>query len=383
MGSTAETIRTLLREADIRTDGERPHDLQVHDDRFYPRVMAQGILGLGESYMDGWWDCDELDVFTDKAFRARLQRHVRPTPGLVWHYLKARIFNRQSRRRSEQVGREHYDRGNDLFEAMLDPYMQYSCAYWEDGDDLTDAQVRKMQLICEKLRLREGSRLLDIGCGWGGLARYAAERYGVEGAGLTISREQASYARGFLEGVPMTVRRQDYRELEGEFDRVVSVGMFEHVGSKNYRTFFRTVRRCMADDGLFLLHTIGTNSSVTATNPWTNKYIFPNGQLPSPSRITQAMEEDFVLEDWHSMGHHYDGTLLAWWENFSRAWPRLRESYSQRFYRMWRFFLLTSAGAFRSRQIQLWQLVLSPRGVRAGYSAPRSPREPMDIGHTA
>jgi cyclopropane-fatty-acyl-phospholipid synthase len=262
---------------------------------------------------------------------------------------------------------------------MLDPHMQYSCAYWEDGNDLSRAQVRKMQLICDKLRLRGGSHLLDIGCGWGGLIRYAAERHGVGGVGLTISREQSSYAREFVQDLPVTIRRQDYRELEGEFDRAVSVGMFEHVGSKNYETFFRAVRRCLTDDGLFLLHTIGTNSPVTATNPWTNKYIFPNGQLPSPSQITRAMEKDFVLEDWHSMGHHYDRTLLAWWENFSRAWPRLRESYSERFYRMWRFFLLTSAGAFRSRRIQLWQLVLSPRGVRAGYSAPRSPREPPGL----
>ncbi len=248
-----------------------------------------------------------LDALTEKAYRAELQRRIRPGPGL----------------------------------------------------------------ICKKLQLEKGMRRLDVGCGWGGLARYAAEHYGAAVVGVTISGEQAAYAERMVEGLPATVRLQDYRDVKGEFDRIVSVGMFEHVGSKNYGTFFRTVRRCLKRDGLFLLHTIGANSPVAATNPWTNRYIFPNGQLPSPSQSTRAAERLFVLEDWHSMGHHYDRTLLAWWKNFEKAWAKLKGAYSERFYRMWRFFLLTSAGAFRSRQIQLWQLVFSPRGVKRGYSAPR------------
>jgi cyclopropane-fatty-acyl-phospholipid synthase len=365
-------VQYLLRKADIRTDGKRPYDLHVHDEQFYPRLLADGILGLGESYMDGWWDCERLDEFTYRALRADLQGELRLTPDLAWHYLRAKLFNRQTRRRAHQVGREHYDLGNDLFEAMLDPYMQYSCGCWDEADDLAAAQSRKLELICHKLRLGEGLRLLDVGCGWGGLLRFAAEGYGVSGVGLTISREQALYADRWLEGLPVRILLRDYRDLggEGRFDRAVSVGMFEHVGSKNYRTFFRLVRRSLTEDGLFLLHTIGGNSPKSAASPWTDRYIFPNGQLPSPGQISRAVEGLFVLEDWHSMGQHYDRTLLAWEENFRGAWPELRARYSERFRRMWRFFLLASAGSFRSRRIQLWQIVLSPRGVSGGY-APR------------
>lgn len=372
MPSIVQRVQYLLRKADVRTDGERPHDLHVHDERFYPRLLAEGILGLGESYMDGWWDCERLDEFTDRAFRASLQGELRLTPGLAWHYLKAKLFNRQTQRRARRVGREHYDLGNDLFEAMLDPYMQYSCGCWEEADDLATAQSRKLELVAHKLGLGQGLRLLDIGCGWGGLLRFAAERSGVSGVGITISREQALFAGEAVKGLPVRVLLRDYRELDGEgqFDRAVSVGMFEHVGSKNYRTFFRLVRRSLSEDGLFLLHTIGGNSPKSAANPWTDRYIFPNGQLPSPGQISRAVEGLFVLEDWHSMGQNYDRTLLAWEENFQGAWPELRAHYSEQFRRMWRFFLLTSAGAFRSRRLQLWQLVFSSRGVRGGY-APR------------
>ncbi|MFC1661691.1 cyclopropane fatty acyl phospholipid synthase [Gemmatimonadota bacterium] len=371
MPSAKDTLQALLQSADIRTDGERSHDLDVRDDRFHARTLADGILGLGESYMDGWWDCDRLDVFSDRVCRADLQSQVRASPRLAWHYARGKLLNRQSRRRSGQVGRRHYDMGNEMFCAMLDPYMQYSCAYWQGEETLAGAQERKMDLICGKLGLREGMSLLDIGCGWGGLARYAAERHGVSVVGVTISKEQVSFAREFVRDLPVTIQLRDYREMAGEFDRVVSVGMFEHVGAKNYREFFGVARRCLKEEGLFLLQTIGRNTPTSATNPWTDKYIFPNGQVPSPSQVAGAMEGKFVLEDWHSFGLDYDKTLLAWWRNFHEAWPKLKEAFSDRFYRMWRFHLLTSAGAFRSRSIQLWQLVLSPGGAEEGYSAPR------------
>lgn len=371
MPSARETVQTLLHHADIGTDGERPHDLRIQDDRLYARVLGQGALGLGEAYMDGWWDCERLDVLAEILLRADLKREVRPSLPAVWHRLRAKLLNRQTLRRARQVGREHYDVGNDLFQAMLDPYMQYSCACWNDGDTLADAQERKMDLICRKLHLGPGMRLLDIGCGWGGFARYAAERSGVSVRGITISREQASFGREATRGLPAEIRLQDYRELEGEFDRVVSVGMFEHVGEKNYRRFFSVVRRCLVPDGLFLLHTIGGNRPSAATNRWTDRYIFPNGQLPSPSQIARAAEGSLVLEDWDSFGEHYDRTLMAWWRNFEEAWPHLREKYGERFYRMWRYYLLTCAGAFRSRRIQLWQIVFSPRGVDGGYAAVR------------
>ncbi|MGW8268683.1 MAG: class I SAM-dependent methyltransferase, partial [Longimicrobiales bacterium] len=189
--------------------------------------------------------------------------------------------------------------------------------------------------------------------------------------GITISREQASFGREATQGLPVEIRLQDYRELEGEFDRVVSVGMFEHVGEKNYGRFFSVVRECLVPDGLFLLHTIGKNQPSPAINRWTDRYIFPNGHLPSPSQIARGAEGRLVLEDWDSFGEQYDRTLLAWWRNFEASWPRLREKYGERFYRMWRYYLLTCAGAFRSRRTQLWQIVLSPGGVAGGYTAIR------------
>jgi cyclopropane-fatty-acyl-phospholipid synthase len=376
MPSARETVQALLDRADIGTGGERPHDLLVHDDRLHARVLAQGALGMGEAYMDGWWDCPRLDLLAERLLRADLEREVRPSLPAVWHLVRAKLLNLQNRRRGKRVAREHYDRGNDLFQAMLDPYMQYSCACWQDGDTLAEAQERKMELICRKLHLEPGMRLLDIGCGWGGLARYVAERHGVSVQGITISREQASLAREATQGLPVDVQLRDYRELKGEFDRVVSVGMFEHVGEKNYRRFFSVVRRCLASDGLFLLHTIGKNRPSAAVNRWTHRYIFPNGQLPSPSQIAHAAEGTFVLEDWDSFGEQYDRTLMAWWRNFETAWPHLQDRYGERFYRMWRYYLLTCAGAFRSRRIQLWQIVFSPGGVDGGYEAVRWGEEP-------
>jgi cyclopropane-fatty-acyl-phospholipid synthase len=371
MASARDTVQALLHRAGIGTEGEHPHDLHVLDDRFFGLVLGQGALGLGEAYMDGWWTCERLDALAAALLRGGLEQAVRPSVPAAWHWLRAKLVNRQTLRRARRVGIEHYDAGNDLFQAMLDPYMQYSCACWEDGDTLADAQVRKMDLICRKLHLGPGMRLLDIGCGWGGFARYAAEKCGVSVRGVTISREQASLGRKDALGLPVEIRLQDYRELDGEFDRVVSVGMFEHVGEKNYRRFFSEVRRCLTPEGLFLLHTIGKNRPSAATNRWTDRYIFPSGQLPSPSQIAWAAEGRFVLEDWDSFGEQYDRTLMAWWRNFEEAWPGLREKYGERFYRMWRYYLLTSAGAFRSRRIQLWQIVLSPEGMVGGYPAIR------------
>jgi len=371
MPSARETVRTLLDGAHVGICGECPHDLDVHDDRFFGRVLAHGALGLGESYMDGWWDCERLDVLSHLLIRAGLEREVRPSPATVWYHLFARIFNRQTRGRARKVGREHYDVGNDLFQAMLDPYLQYSCARWEHGDSLASAQKRKMDLICRKLHLEPGMHLLDVGCGWGGLARYAAERYGVSVLGITIREEQASFGREWTRGLPVEIRLEDYRDTDGEFDRIVSVGMFEHVGARNYERFFSVMRNRLTPDGLLLLQTIGKNTPSAATNRWTDRYIFPNGQLPSPSQITAAAERRFVMEDWDSFGDEYDPTLLAWWENFEDAWPELAPRYGERFHRMWRYYLLTCAGAFRCRAIQLWQIVWSPEGVAGGYAASR------------
>lgn len=364
-------VQGLLAEAGVSLGGSAADDIRVHDARFYPRVLAQGSLGLGESYMDGWWETDSLDGFLARLIRARLDERVHGW-GEIADALRARLLNLQAGRRSYEVGRRHYDLGNDLYRAMLGRRMVYSCGYWRQADDLDTAQEAKLDLVCRKLGLQPGMRVLDIGCGWGEALKYAAERHGISGVGVTISREQADYARQLCAGLPIEIRLQDYRALAEPFDAIFSIGMFEHVGDKNYRTYFETVRRCLQPDGLFLLHTIGTNVSRHRTDPWIARYIFPNSMLPSAEQITRAYQGLFVMEDWHNFGTDYDRTLQAWRTNVEAAWEHLdRQRYDERFRRMWRFYLAGSMATFRTRHAQLWQLVLSPEGVPGGYVAPR------------
>jgi cyclopropane-fatty-acyl-phospholipid synthase len=360
----------LMERAGIEIGGSRPWDVQVHDERLYARVLAYGTLGLGEAYMDGWWDSEALDQLVYKLLEFDIYAHLKPDLGLVTSYLRGTLLNLQ-RARVTEVGEKHYDIGNDLYEAMLDRRMIYSCGYWRDADDLDAAQEAKLDLICRKIGLEPGMSVLDVGSGWGGFLKFAAERYGVVATGVTISREQAAFAEAQKDGLPIETRLMDYMTLEGQFDRVVSVGMFEHVGYKNYASYFRKMRSLLKPDGLFLLHTIGGNYSVAHGDPWTEKYIFPNGMLPSAKQMAKAAERVFVMEDWHNFGADYDRTLMAWYSNFEAAWPRLGRSYDERFRRMWRFYLLTSAASFRARSIQLWQVVYSPKGVSGGYQSLR------------
>jgi len=377
--SAQRLLAELFVRADVRlVDGEhtgsdapRPWDLQIHDGRFYRRVLADGTLGLGESYVDGWWDCAALDEMCCRATRARLDE--RPTFNFTSAaaFVAAVLVNRQTLRRARRVAEVHYDLGNDFFAAMLDPAMQYSCAYFQNTDDLAEAQQRKLDLICRKLGLQPGMRLLDIGCGWGGLAKFAAERYGCHVVGITISREQQMLGAEVCRGLPVEIRLLDYREVTETFDRIVSVGMMEHVGRKNYRTYMQAAARCLRDGGLFLCHTIGGTVSRFHTDPWIERYIFPNSLLPSPAQAARAAEGLFVIEDVHNFGQYYDRTLCAWERNFSRAWPQFREKYGARFGRTWRYYLLSCAGAFRARVIELYQFVLAKGGVPGGYQAVR------------
>jgi len=363
-------IESLLNLAGVRIDGDAPSDIRVHDARLYPRILAYGSLGLGEAYMDGWWDAESLDGYLFRLIDTRLDERVGGIQD-AWLSIKGRFVNLQRGRRAYEVGERHYDLGNDLFEAMLGKRMIYSCGYWKDADDLDAAQEAKLELIFRKLGLAPGMRVLDIGCGWGEALKLAAENYGVSGVGITVSQEQAEYARRISVGLPIEIRLADYRTLDESFDRVFSIGMFEHVGVKNYKTYFDVARRCTAPDGLFLLHTIGSNVSSNHTDPWIAKYIFPNSMVPSAEQIANASEDIFVTEDWHNFGADYDRTLMAWRGNFDRAWPSLQARYDERFRRMWRFYLSASAAVFRARRDQLWQLVMSPNGVRGGYRAPR------------
>lgn len=377
---SAEIVTSLLSEAGIRVNGPNPWDLQVRNQQLFSRIWRQHSLGLGESYIDGWWDCERADQFIDRLLHGNIQARIRGNLALLLQVLPSLLLNLQTKARARIVADHHYNLGNDLFAAFLDPYMQYSCAFFDGTDDLEQAQLRKLDMICTKLDLAPGDHLLDIGCGWGGLARYAAERHGCKVTGVNISREQLAFGRESCKGLPVELVDSDYRDIEGRFDKIVSVGMFEHVGARNYATYLDVVHRCLKPDGIFLLHTIGSNTSRKGGNEaWLSKYIFPNSMLPSAAQIAKAAEGRFVIEDWHNFGPHYDKTLMAWHERFQAAWPGLKgPRYDERFKRMWDYYLLCCAAAFRSRQTQLWQVVMTsagsgrpqPRGCRTAPGAP-------------
>ena len=364
-------IKDLLANADVELNGDRPWDLQVHDSSLYDAVCRHGSLGLGEAYMAGLWDCARLDAFFHRILRARLDEKVK-TMDVVWTAVVAKLRNNQSASRAWEVGKVHYNLGNAFYRDMLGSTMAYSCGYWAEAGSLDEAQDAKLDLICRKLGLQPGMTFLDIGCGWGSLMKYAAERYGVSCTGVTISSEQAAYGAERCKGLPVTFRLMDYRSLQGTFDRIASVGMFEHVGRKNYHEFFQVAQRNLAEDGLMLLHTIGGNFRKRTTDAWVNKYIFPNGEIPCLAEIAEAAQDCFVVEDVHNFGADYDPTLMAWHANFEQIWPRYKDQYPDHFYRMWRYYLLCCAGTFRARSNQLWQIVLSPHGQLGGYRRPHA-----------
>lgn len=360
----------LLKKASIRLNGSDPWDMQLIAPGVPERAFATGNLGLGEAYMDGDWDVDELDEFFARLLSTRLTDKIQPAR-LLGYVLAARLLNRQDVHRSKKVGELHYDLGNDFYAAMLDKRMTYTCGYWENATTLDEAQEAKLDLICRKLQLKPGMRVLDIGCGWGSFMAYAAENYGVECVGISISKEQVVWAKEHYASLPLEFRLQDYRELNEPFDAIASIGMFEHVGRKNYRTYMETAHRCLGKGGLFLLHTIGKNMRKSVPDPWIDKYIFPNGDLPSIGQIGDALDNLFVVEDLHNFGSDYDRTLMAWFNRFNSAWPLFEEKLGPRFYRMWRYYLLSCAGAFRARDIQLWQWVLCKDGTPNGYHRDR------------
>ena len=365
-----QKLEKLLEPAGICINGTNAWDIRVHDNRLFQRMLAQGNLGFGEAYMDGWWDCDAIDELFFRILHNRINKKI-ATFGLFTSSLAGYIFNLQIPSRAFTVGERHYNTGNDLFTAMLDPGMNYSCAYWENCNNLEEAQQNKLRLIFDKLMLEPGMHVLDIGCGWGGAAIYAVKHYGVKVTGITVSSKQAKLAQMFCRDLPVSIKLCDYRDLNDKYDRVYSIGMFEHVGYKNYRHYFKVIDQCLSTEGLCLLHTIGGNESSTSTDPWISKYIFPNSMIPSASQITSAYEGVFVLEDWHVFAYDYYLTLKSWHENVQKNIERLTSNYSKRFFRMWEYYLLSCAGAFRARKLQIWQILLSPQGVTGRFRVPR------------
>jgi len=368
--SSKTTVEKLLSHANILIDGPNPWDIKISDQRFYDHILAGGSLALGETYMKGWWESDQLDELVKRMLQADLKEKLKSWKDEL-RVLQAKLINYQSRLRAFQVGKRHYDLGNDLYKTMLDRRMIYSCGYWKEATTLGEAQEAKLDLVCRKLQIEPGMKVLDIGCGWGGTAGYIAEKYGAEVVGVTVSEEQAKLARENNRGLPVEIKLADYRSLTGKFDRIVSIGMFEHVGYKNYPVFMKLARKLLKDDGLFLLHTIGGNDSSSRIDSWVERYIFPNANLPSAKQLSSAFENLFVMEDWHNFGPNYDTTLMEWYKNFNEGWPTLKDKYGAEFYRMWKYYLLSCAGSFRARYCQLWQVVFSPKGVAEYCHWPR------------
>ena len=370
MDFAKQKITRLFHDAGITVNGENDWDIQVHDERFYNKVLMKWSLGFGESYMDGWWDTRSLDQLIYKMQISNIESKNKNLPGKIDEY-KARLINQQTKLRAQKVAHIHYDLGNDLYSKMLGDTMQYTCAYWKQAQTLDEAQLNKLDLICRKLHLQKGEKVLELGCGWGGFAKFAAENYGVEVDAYNISKEQVEFARKRNKGLSVTIHLADYRDARGTYDKVAAIGLCEHVGYKNYATLMQVAQGCLKEHGLFLLHSIANNFSTTHCDPWFNKYIFPNGMLPSVKQLGEVMENLFVMEDWHNFGPDYDKTLVAWYRNFDHHWPLYKEKYGERFYRMWKYYLLSLAGSFRARRIQLWQIVMSKSGVPGGYESIR------------
>ncbi len=369
---TQEAFLTpLLAEVGITVNGSEPWDLQIHSQDFWTRLYAEGSLGLGEAYMDGAWDCADLAEFFNRVVSSSLQDKLRITPNVIWQLVQARFLNMQTKARSQRVAKMHYNE-TDAYEASLDARMTGSCGYWPKGvTNVDQAQEAKLDMVCRKVGLKKGDRVLDIGCGWGAFMGFAAEKYGASCVGVTVSPDQAAYARARYAGLDCDFQVKDYRDFDGKVDHVVSMGMFEHVGYRNFRTYFETARRAIKDDGLFMLHTIGSPETKTTIDPWIEKYIFPGGVLPSLKQVGEAIEGLFTVIDLHNIGPDYDKTLCAWNENFQARWPEPQSAEERRFKRMWEYYLLCCAGGFRARAIQVWQFVLSPRGVPEGYVTQR------------
>ncbi|MBS3168090.1 cyclopropane fatty acyl phospholipid synthase [Candidatus Woesearchaeota archaeon] len=371
MDNYKQTAEKILSISDVKINGNRDWDLIVNNDKFFERTIKNGSLGFGESYMDGWWDCKKLDEMLTRLFRAKLQHVIIPFSAFL-HIAKSRVLNLQTKKGSKAVAELHYDLGNEFYSNMLDKRMQYTCAYWDWGaKNLDQAQEDKLDLVCKKLQLKKGEKVLELGCGWGQFAKFAAQKYKVNVTSYNISKEQVEYARESCKGLSVKIVHEDYRNATGSYDKIVSIGMCEHVGYKNFRNFYKLQHELVKDNGLVLTHTIGGNVSVTNTDPWIQEYIFPNSMLPSIKQLSESFEGLFVMEDWHNLNVNYDKTLMEWDKNFRKNWHKFKDQYGERFYRMWRFYLLSSAAQFRARKIQLWQIVLSKDGLPSGYKSIR------------
>jgi len=367
-------------DAGVIIGGDDPWDIRVHDPVFFLRLAVNPGLQLGETYMAGMWDCDQLDEMVYRLLRGGVGAHQDRDPMFVVRNTWARVVNRQSRPRAPRVAEAHYDLDTELYRSMRDDTMTYTCGYWtRPSDTLADAQRNKLRMVCDKLDLRPGETLLDIGCGFGGLAAFAAEHYGARVLGVTNSMQHHKVARERCAKLPVELALMDYRDLPSlrrRFDKISSIEMIEAVGPKNFATFMDVAHGCLAEGGRFLVQSFISPSSRYVCNEWFDRYIFPNGVSPSFAQLSRATESNFgAPKDVHDLGAHYAPTLLAWDANVRRHWPQLARRYDERFRRMWRFYLRTMAGTFRAEDLRLCQIVYGKGAigeVRAhSYAAPR------------
>lgn len=366
-------INGLLEDVGVKINGPSSWDPQIRDKQTWTRLFAEGSLGFGEAYMDGMWDCADLAEFFNRVVGARLQSRIPVTMNLIWQIVQARFLNMQTKARAQRVARMHYNE-TEAYRASLDNRMTGSCGYWSDGvENLDQAQEAKLDLICRKVELKHGERVWDIGCGWGAFMGFAAEKYGASCVGVTVSPDQAAYGSERYKDLDVEFQVKDYRDFDGKADKLVSMGMFEHVGHKNFEAYFTKARSVIRDKGLFCLHTIGSSETQPTIDPWLDKYIFPGGVIPSLTQIGKALEGLWDVVDLHNIGPHYDRTLMAWNDNFQKKWTEPNTVEDRRFKRMWEYYLLCCAGGFRARAIHVWQFVLSPagEGVPDGYVTQR------------
>lgn len=360
-------ITQILNDAKIKLG----KDLVVYSDDVYLEWLCNGQLGIGETYMAGKWEAtgSTLDEIFTKLMGLpwEKKRKLFKSWNTKFATIAARLTNYQSKARAGMIGAHHYDLGNDFFELWLDSCMQYSCAYWKNAETLEEAQLNKLRMIAQKLKLEPGMKVLEIGFGWGGLACFLAKNYSVHVTGITVSEQQLHGAKKKAESLGLEsvtdFHYADYREMKGEYDRVVSIAMMEAVGYKNLKDYYSTISRCLKPGGIALVHTIANNRSFkTSSNaPWIIKYIFPNGFLPSMSQMAKFSEGNLVIEDVQNIGPDYDRTLLEWNQRFQQAVSNGEIFKSKVFVRMWEFYLLYCAAGFRTRSNQVYQVAYTKR----------------------
>ncbi|WP_088243550.1 class I SAM-dependent methyltransferase [Calothrix rhizosoleniae] len=344
--------------------------LCIHNPHTYDRVLAFGALGFGEAYMDGWWDEENnnlvelLCLFFRSNVYSKARRRI--TIPLLLNVITQRLRTVPTRiQNSRKNVQHHYDLGNDFYQHFLDPTMTYSCGYRiRETDSIEQMQLQKYELICKKLALQPGESLIDIGCGWGGMLIYAAEHYGISGTGITLSVEQAALAKERIEQKGLSDKIKiviaDYREIQGQYDKFVSIGMFEHVGKGSFATFMQKASEFLTPNGVGMLHTIGTQGN-ERIGAWTAKYIFPGGYIPQLHELTQELwAAKLSVAHCENLKPHYAETIKHWAANFTTNRAKIASlgaTYDERFFRMWYLYLQSSEASFRDGSLQVYQIL--------------------------